>query len=93
MLTLRVVLLALRAFKRRPHAPRLAMLVAFGAASVFFYVLHLYVLKLLYLAARAPSLVSDSGQPALLRRNQGGVGCGRDADNGALHGGGGREVA
>ena len=45
--TLGVGLLLLRAFERAPD--RLGFLAAFGAAPMFFYLLHLYVLKLLYL--------------------------------------------
>ncbi|MFT4101887.1 MAG: DUF1624 domain-containing protein [Burkholderiaceae bacterium] len=52
-LTLGVGLLALRAFDRRPGAAWLRPLTVFGATAMFFYVLHLYVLKLLYLGARA----------------------------------------
>lgn len=41
------------AFERVPAARWLRILVAFGAAPMFFYVLHLYVLKALYLGALA----------------------------------------
>lgn len=53
MATLGIGLLLLRAFERQPHAAWLAPLAVFGAAPMFFYLLHLYVLKLLYLAAVA----------------------------------------
>ena len=52
-LTLGVGLLLLRAFDRHPGAAWLRPLVVFGAAPMFFYVLHLYVLKFLYLGAVA----------------------------------------
>ncbi|MFT3719407.1 MAG: DUF1624 domain-containing protein [Pseudorhodoferax sp.] len=52
-LTLGIGLLVLRAFDRRPDAAWLRPLAVFGAAPMFFYVLHLYVLKFLYLAAQA----------------------------------------
>ncbi|MGJ7502883.1 DUF1624 domain-containing protein [Variovorax sp. ZT5P49] len=52
-LTLGVGLLLLRAFERRQGAAWLAPLAVFGAAPMFFYVLHLYVLKFLYLGAEA----------------------------------------
>ena len=52
-LTLGIGLLLLRAFERRPGAAWLVPLTVFGAAPMFFYVLHLYVLKLLYLGAQA----------------------------------------
>lgn len=52
-LTLGIGLLLLRAFDRRPGAAWLRPLVVFGAAPMFFYVLHLYVLKFLYLGAEA----------------------------------------
>ncbi|QEI08888.1 DUF1624 domain-containing protein [Pigmentiphaga aceris] len=53
MLTLGVGLLLLRAFERRQGASWLAPLAVFGAAPMFFYLLHLYVLKFLYLGAVA----------------------------------------
>lgn len=52
-LTLGIGLLLLRAFECRGGTAALGWLAVFGAAPMFFYVLHLYVLKLLYLAARA----------------------------------------
>ncbi len=52
-LTLGVGLLVLRAFDRRPDAVSLRPLTVFGGAAMAFYVLHLYVLKVLYLGARA----------------------------------------
>ncbi|MBP0624108.1 DUF1624 domain-containing protein [Cupriavidus consociatus] len=52
-LTMGVGLLVLRAFELRPHARWLTPLAVYGAAPMFFYVLHLYVLKFLYLGAEA----------------------------------------
>jgi uncharacterized membrane protein len=52
-LTLGVGLLLLRLFERPTLARRLAPVATYGAAPMFFYLLHLYVLKLLYLAAVA----------------------------------------
>lgn len=52
-LTLGIGLLVLRAFDRHPGAAWLRPLAVFGAAPMFFYVLHLYVLKFLYLGAEA----------------------------------------
>ena len=52
-LTLGVGLLLLRAFERRQGATWLAPLAVYGAAPMFFYVLHLYVLKFLYLGGEA----------------------------------------
>ncbi|WCM91655.1 DUF1624 domain-containing protein [Acidovorax sp. NCPPB 2350] len=52
-LTLGIGLWLLRAFERARPAPWLAVLAAFGAAPMFFYVLHLYVLKALYLSAQS----------------------------------------
>ncbi|MBT2333726.1 DUF1624 domain-containing protein [Variovorax paradoxus] len=52
-LTLGIGLLLLRAFERRQGSGWMAWLAAFGAAPMFFYVLHLYVLKFLYLGAEA----------------------------------------
>lgn len=53
-LTLGVGLLVLRAFERMPQGHGLlGVLSVYGAAPMFFYLLHLYVLKLLYLAAVA----------------------------------------
>ncbi|GKT00324.1 DUF1624 domain-containing protein [Acidovorax sp. SUPP3434] len=52
-LTLGVGLLVLRAFERARPGAGLRVLAGFGAAPMFFYLLHLYVLKLLYLAAVA----------------------------------------
>lgn len=51
-LTLGIGLL-LRAFERRGQAPWLVTLAVYGAAPMFFYVFHLYVLKFLYLGAEA----------------------------------------
>lgn len=53
MLTLGIGLLVLRCFERKPNARWLAPLAVYGAAPMFFYVLHLYVLKLLYLGAES----------------------------------------
>lgn len=52
-LTLGIGLLLLRAFERRDGAGWMAWLATFGAAPMFFYILHLYVLKFLYLGAEA----------------------------------------
>ncbi|KLI99059.1 heparan-alpha-glucosaminide N-acetyltransferase domain-containing protein [Luteimonas sp. FCS-9] len=52
-LTLGVGLLLLRLLERPALARRLAPLATYGAAPMFFYLLHLYVLKLLYLGALA----------------------------------------
>ncbi len=52
-LTLGTGLLVLRHFERRQDRAWLRPLTVFGAAPMFFYLLHLYVLKLLYLAAVA----------------------------------------
>jgi uncharacterized membrane protein len=51
--TLGVGLLLLRLYEQPRLARALAPLAAIGAAPMFFYLLHLYVLKLLYLAALA----------------------------------------
>lgn len=59
-LTLGCGLLLLRAFERAGQARWISALAVFGAAPMFFYLLHLYVLKLLYLAS-----------VALFGRNQG----------------------
>ena len=48
-LTLGVGLLLLLAFERVQQSKWIAMLAVFGAAPMFFYLLHLYVLKALYL--------------------------------------------
>ena len=53
MLVLGVGLLLLRGFEARAGARWLAPLATLGAAPMFFYVLHLYVLKCMYLAAVA----------------------------------------
>jgi uncharacterized membrane protein len=53
MLTLGMGLLLLRAFERHQDRRWIAMLAIYGAAPMFFYLLHLYVLKFLYLAAVA----------------------------------------
>lgn len=50
LLTLGIGLLLLAWLERAPGGAGLRWLAAFGAAPMFFYVLHLYVLKLLYLA-------------------------------------------
>ncbi|WP_255498860.1 DUF1624 domain-containing protein [Comamonas sp. Tr-654] len=53
MLTLGIGLLLLYAFENAAGRTRLQMLATLGAAPMFFYVLHLYVLKFMYLAAVA----------------------------------------
>tara|TARA_Y100000815_G_scaffold190899_1_gene174392 strand:+ start:1037 stop:2185 length:1149 start_codon:yes stop_codon:yes gene_type:complete len=50
-LTLGVGLLLLRLFERIDSSRLITWLAVFGAAPMFFYLLHLYVLKLLYLAS------------------------------------------
>lgn len=52
-LTLGCGMLLLRAFERSGHARWISALAVLGAAPMFFYLLHLYVLKLLYLAGTA----------------------------------------
>ncbi|TBU86706.1 DUF1624 domain-containing protein [Phytopseudomonas dryadis] len=52
-LTLGLGLLLLLAFERRQGSAWLKVLTVYGGAPMFFYLLHLYVLKLLYLAALA----------------------------------------
>ena len=52
-LTLGVGLLLLRVFERMKSARVLAWLAGLGAAPMFFYIVHLFVLKLLYLAGEA----------------------------------------
>lgn len=52
-LTLGIGLLLLRGFERVPTARWLRPLTVFGAAPMFFYLLHLYVLKVLYVLAVA----------------------------------------
>ncbi|CAG8870590.1 hypothetical protein PS627_04059 [Pseudomonas fluorescens] len=52
-LTLGTGLLLLRAFERAGQARWVTALAVFGAAPMFFYLLHLYVLKLMYLASVA----------------------------------------
>ncbi|CAN7511976.1 heparan-alpha-glucosaminide N-acetyltransferase domain-containing protein [Pseudoxanthomonas sp. LjRoot143] len=52
-LTLGMSLLLLRLFEQRQWAIRLEPLATLGGAPMFFYLLHLYVLKLLYVAAVA----------------------------------------
>ncbi|MFG0632201.1 DUF1624 domain-containing protein [Pseudomonas sp. xss_2] len=52
-LTLGAGLLLLRGFERAGQARWISILAVFGAAPMFFYLLHLYVLKLLYLASVA----------------------------------------
>ncbi|WNH51290.1 DUF1624 domain-containing protein [Stenotrophomonas oahuensis] len=53
LLTLGVGLLLLRLYEQPAVARRLAPLADIGAAPMFFYLVHLYVLKLLYLGAVA----------------------------------------
>ncbi|MCW0416125.1 hypothetical protein NB689_001879 [Xanthomonas sacchari] len=53
LLTLGVGLLLLRLYEHPAVARTLAPLATIGAAPMFFYLLHLYVLKLAYLAALA----------------------------------------
>ncbi|MEN1396294.1 hypothetical protein AAIH23_39610, partial [Pseudomonas aeruginosa] len=52
-LTLGIGLLLLAWFERLDWSGRGKALVAFGGAPMFFYLLHLYLLKLLYLLALA----------------------------------------
>lgn len=52
-LTLGVGLLLLLAFERAGHKRWIGVLAVFGAAPMFFYLLHLYVLKVLYVACVA----------------------------------------
>ncbi len=52
-LTLGIGLLLLLAFERAGHKRWIGVLATFGAAPMFFYLLHLYVLKFLYLACVA----------------------------------------
>ena len=52
-LTLGLGLLLLRGFERARQAPWIRTLAVFGAAPMFFYLLHLYVLKVAYLACVA----------------------------------------
>ena len=52
-LTLGIGLLLLLAFERAGHKRWIGMLATFGAAPMFFYLLHLYVLKVLYVACVA----------------------------------------
>lgn len=52
-LTLGIGLLLLAAFERRNEGRMVRTLAVFGSAPMFFYLLHLYVLKLLYIAAFA----------------------------------------
>ena len=52
-LTLGLGLFLLWALERAGHARWIGVLAVFGAAPMFFYLLHLYVLKLLYLASVA----------------------------------------
>lgn len=51
MLTLGLGLLILRGFERVNERDGMRWLATFGAAPMFFYILHLYVLKFLYLGA------------------------------------------
>ncbi|MBN7735670.1 hypothetical protein JX616_27660, partial [Klebsiella pneumoniae] len=52
-LTLGIGLLLLLAFERAGHKRWIGVLAVFGAAPMFFYLLHLYVLKILYVACVA----------------------------------------
>lgn len=52
-LTLGIGLTLLVFFERRGQGPVVRWLAVFGGAPMFFYLLHLYVLKLLYLACVA----------------------------------------
>ena len=52
-LTLGIGMLLLLAFERAGHKHWIAVLATFGAAPMFFYLLHLYVLKILYVACVA----------------------------------------
>ncbi|WP_455827460.1 DUF1624 domain-containing protein [Pseudomonas graminis] len=52
-LTLGIGLLLLLAFERAGHRRWIAVLAVFGSAPMFFYLLHLYVLKILYVASVA----------------------------------------
>lgn len=52
-LTLGIGLLLLLAFERAGHKRWIGVLAVFGAAPMFFYLLHLYVLKVLYVACVA----------------------------------------
>lgn len=52
-LTLGIGLLVLLAFERVGHKRWIGVLAVFGAAPMFFYLLHLYVLKTLYVACAA----------------------------------------
>ncbi|MGK9419690.1 DUF1624 domain-containing protein [Pseudomonas cedrina] len=52
-LTLGIGLLLLLAFERAGHKRWIGVLATFGAAPMFFYLLHLYVLKMLYVACVA----------------------------------------
>ncbi|PRA23095.1 DUF1624 domain-containing protein [Pseudomonas poae] len=52
-LTLGIGLLLLLAFERVGHKRWIAVLATFGAVPMFFYLLHLYVLKILYVACVA----------------------------------------
>ena len=51
--TILLGLLLLAAFERRNDGRMVGTLAVFGSAPMFFYLLHLYVLKLLYIAALA----------------------------------------
>jgi uncharacterized membrane protein len=53
LLTLGMGALLLASFESKSVAGKLAPLATFGAAPMFFYLLHLYFLKLLYVLARA----------------------------------------
>lgn len=51
LLTLGTGLLLLNLLEKKQHSRAIQPLVAFGGAPMFYYILHLYVLKLLYLIA------------------------------------------
>ena len=51
MLTLGVGLLVLRLLELKQNLHCLKPLVTYGSVPIFFYILHLYILKILYLIA------------------------------------------